>query len=170
MKPKVPVTVLGWNEKTQKGTFIGSFTDQTTSASDTTAFLSQGATTVFPVAGSDGLGTTAAVNTWNSSHSLKANVEWVDTDGCVNDPADCKLFLNSVTKGVTASVKAAVLDQAEGKFAGGDYIGTLKNGGAAFIEDHGAMGKQNSAATLKAIATLTTGIENGTIKIPVGGK
>jgi hypothetical protein len=32
------------------------------------------------------------------------------------------------------------------------------------------MGKQNSAATLKAIATLTTGIENGTIKIPVGGK
>jgi basic membrane protein A len=170
MTPKVPVTVLGWNEKTQKGTFIGSFTDQTTAASDTTAFLSQGATTVFPVAGSDGLGTTAAVTTWNASHSLKANVEWVDTDGCVNDPANCNLFLNSVTKGVTASVKAAVLEQAEGKFAGGDYIGTLKNGGAAFIEDHGTMGKQNSAATLKAIANLTTGIENGTIKIPVGGK
>jgi basic membrane protein A len=170
MKPKVPVAVLGWNEKTQKGTFIGSFTDQTTSASDTTAFLSQGATTVFPVAGSDGLGTTSAVKTWNGSHTLKANVEWVDTDGCVNDPSDCNLFLNSVTKGVTASVKAAVLDQATGKFAGGDYIGTLKNGGAAFIEDHGAMGKANSAATLKAVATLTTGIENGTIKIPVGGK
>jgi basic membrane protein A len=158
MKPKVPVAVLGWNEKTQKGTFIGSFTDQTTSASDTTAFLSQGATTVFPVAGSDGLGTTSAVKTWNGSHTLKANVEWVDTDGCVNDPSDCNLFLNSV------------LDQATGKFAGGDYIGTLKNGGAAFIEDHGAMGKANSAATLKAVATLTTGIENGTIKIPVGGK
>jgi basic membrane protein A len=170
MKPKAPVTVLGWNEKTQKGTFIGSFTDQTTAASDTTAFLSQGATTVFPVAGSDGLGTTAAVNTWNAAHSLKANVEWVDTDGCVNDAADCNLFLNSVTKGVTASVKAAVLEQATGKFAGADYIGTLKNGGAAFIEDHGTMGKANSAATVAAIATLTTGIENGTIKIPVGGK
>jgi basic membrane protein A len=170
MKPKVPVAVLGWNEKTQKGTFIGSFTDQTTAASDTTAQLSQGATTVFPVAGADGLGTTAAVKTWNASHSLKANVEWVDTDGCVNDPADCNLFLSSVTKGVTASVKAAVLLQAEGKFAGGDYIGTLKNGGAAFIEDHGTMGKANSAATLKEIATLTTGIESGMIKIPVGGK
>jgi basic membrane protein A len=97
-------------------------------------------------------------------------VEWVDTDGCVNDATDCNLFLNSVTKGVTASVKAAVLEQATGKFAGADYIGTLKNGGAAFIEDHGTMGKANSAATLAAIATLTTGIENGTIKIPVGGK
>jgi basic membrane protein A len=170
MKPKVAVAVLGWNEKTQKGTFIGSFTDQTTAASDTTAQLSQGATTVFPVAGADGLGTTAAVKTWNASHSLKANVEWVDTDGCVNDPTDCNLFLSSVTKGVTASVKAAVLLQAEGKFAGGDYIGTLKNGGAAFIEDHGTAGKENSAATLKEIATLTTEIENGTITIPVGGK
>ncbi len=170
MKPTVPVTVLGWNEKTQKGTFIGSFTDQTTAASDTTAFLNQGATTIFPVAGSDGLGTTAAVTTWNAAHTLLANVEWVDTDGCVNDPSDCNLFLNSVTKGVTASVKAAVLEQASGKFKGANYIGTLKNGGAAFIEDHGTMGKTNSAATLAAVATLTKGIENGTIKIPVGGK
>ena len=170
MSPKVAVTVLGWNEKTQKGTFIGSFTDQTTSATDTTAFLSEGATTVFPVAGADGLGTTTAVKTWNASHTLKANVEWVDTDGCVNDPANCNLFLSSVTKGVSASVKAAVLLQAEGKFAGGDYIGTLKNGGAAFIEDHGTAGKQNSMATLAEIAKLTTGIENGSISIPVGGK
>jgi basic membrane protein A len=156
MKPKVPVAVLGWNEKTQKGTFINSFTDQNTAATDTTAFLGQGAT--------------AAVTTWNKAHTLKANVEWVDTDGCTNDPSDCNLFLNSITKGVTASVKAAVIDQATGKFAGGDYIGTLKNGGAAFVQDHGTAGKSNSAATLAAIVTLTKGIENGSIKIAVGGK
>ena len=170
MKPKVPVAVLGWNEKTQKGTFINSFTDQNTAATDTTAFLGQGATTIFPVAGADGQGTTAAVTTWNKAHTLKANVEWVDTDGCTNAPSDCNLFLNSITKGVTASVKAAVIDQATGKFAGGDYIGTLKNGGAAFVQDHGTAGKSNSAATLAAIVTLTKGIENGSIKIAVGGK
>jgi basic membrane protein A len=170
MKPSVPVLVLGWNEKTQKGTFINSFTNETLAASDTTAFLTQGATTVFPVAGSDGLGTTAAVTTWNKAHTLKANVEWVDTDGCTNDPSNCNLFLNSVTKGVTASVKAAVLEQASGTFAGGDYIGTLKNGGAAFIQDHGTAGKANSAATVAEIAVLTKGIENGSIKIAVGGK
>ena len=169
--PTVPVTVLGWNEKTQTGTFIGSFSDQTTAAADTTAFLAQGATTVFPVAGLDGLGTTQAVTTWNAAHaSLRANVEWVDTDGCVSDAVDCNLFLNSVTKGVTASVKTAVLEQAAGKFKGGDYIGTLRNGGAAFIQDHGTMGKANSKATVAAIAVITKGIENGTIKIPVGGK
>ncbi|MGA2970814.1 MAG: BMP family ABC transporter substrate-binding protein [Acidimicrobiales bacterium] len=140
MKPKVPVLVLGWNEKTQKGTFINSFTNETLAASDTTAFLTQGATTVFPVAGSDGLGTTAAVTTWNKAHTLQANVEWVDTDGCTNDPK------------------------------GGDYIGTLKNGGAAFIQDHGTAGKANSAATVAEIAVLTKGIENGSIMIAVGGK
>jgi basic membrane protein A len=171
MSPTVPVAVLGWNETTQTGTFVGSFTDQTTAAADTTAFLTQGATTIFPVAGSDGLGTTAAVTTWNAAHaSLEANVEWVDTDGCVSDATDCNLFLNSVTKGVTASVKAAVILQAEGKFKGGDYIGTLKNGGAAFIQDKGTMGKANSAATVAAIAAITKGIENGTIKIAVAGK
>jgi len=46
----------------------------------------------------------------------------------------------------------------------------LKNGGASFIQDHGTAGKANSAATLAAIVTLTKGIENGSIKIAVGGK
>ncbi len=170
-KMKKNVQVLGWNEKTQKGTFIGSFTDTATARTDTTAFLSQGATTIFPVAGSDGLGTTSAVRTWNAAHKLKANVEWVDTDGCISDAPDCNLFLNSVTKGVTASVKAAVLEQASGQFAGGDYIGTLANGGAAFIQDsQSAMAKQLPKSVLTAVATITKGIESGSIKVPVGGK
>ena len=169
-KPKVAVQVLGWNEKTQKGTFIGSFTDTATSRTDSTAFLSEGATTIFPVAGNDGLGTTSAVRTWNASHKLKANVEWVDTDGCISDAADCNLFLNSVTKGVTASVKAAILEQASGTFAGGDYIGTLKNGGAAFIQDsQSAAAKQLPKSVLAEIPVITKGIENGSIKVPVGG-
>jgi len=169
-KPKVKVQVLGWNEKTQKGTFIGSFSDTATAHADTVAFLSQGATTIFPVAGSDGLGTTSAVRTWNAAHKLKANVEWVDTDGCVSDAADCNLFLNSVTKGVTASVKAAVLEQASGTYAGGDYIGTLANGGAAFVQDpQSAMAKQLPKAVIKGVALIAKGIESGAIKVPVGG-
>ena len=170
MKPKHAVQFLGWNEKTQKGTFIGSFTDTATSRTDTTAFLAQGATTVFPVAGSDGLGTTSAVRTWNAAHSLKANVEWVDTDGCVSDATDCNLFLNSVTKGVTASVKAAVVLQATGAFAGGDYVGTLANGGAAFVQDSKSkMAQALPKSVLAAVATITKGIENGSIKVAVGG-
>ncbi len=169
-KNKKNVQVLGWNEKTQKGTFIGSFSDTATARADSVAFLSQGATTIFPVAGSDGLGTTSAVRTWNAAHKLKANVEWVDTDGCVSDAADCNLFLNSVTKGVTASVKAAVLEQASGSYQGGDYVGTLANGGAAFVQDSkSAMAKMLPKSVLTAVAAITKGIENGSIKVPVGG-
>jgi basic membrane protein A len=169
-KPKVKVQVLGWSEVTQKGTFIGSFSDSATARADTNAFLAQGATTIFPVAGNDGLGTTSAVRTWNKAHKLKANVEWVDTDGCVSDAADCSLFLNSVTKGVTASVKAAIAEQATGTFAGGDYVGTLANGGAAFVQDsQSPFAKALPKAVIAGVAQIAKGIEGGVIKVPVGG-
>jgi basic membrane protein A and related proteins len=156
------VTLLGWNESTQTGTFIGSFTDPALAETDTNTFLAAGASTIFPVAGGDGLGTTAAVQSWNKTHSQKANVEWVDTSGCSNDPSDCGIFISSVTKGVTASVRSAVTLQASGKFKGGDYIGTLKNGGAAFVEN----GKYKVAASvLKELATLKADIIKGSIKV-----
>jgi basic membrane protein A len=157
------VKLLGWDEKTQTGTFIGSFTNTGLAQTDSTAFLQAGASTIFPVAGGDGLGTTAAVNLWNQAHpSAKANVEWVDTNGCVNDAADCSIFLSSVTKGVTASVESAVLTQAGGKFKGGDYVGTLKNGGAAFIEN---AKYKVSAAVLTELKTLQAKIISGAIKV-----
>ena len=172
VKPKHAVKVLGWDLKTQKGTFIGSFNDQATARTDTTAFLAAGATTVFPVAGNDGLGTTAAVRTWNAAaaHKIKANAEWVDTDGCISDAPDCSLFLNSVTKGVAASVNAAVTAEATGTFAGGLYVGTLKNGGAAFAQDLSSpMAKKLSPSVLTAVAGIAAKIKNGTIKVTVGG-
>jgi basic membrane protein A and related proteins len=166
-KPKgaKTVKVLGWNPKTMKGTFIGSFTDPGLAETDSTAFLTAGASTIFPVAGGDGLGTTAAVHKWNSAHpTKKANVEWVDTSGCVNDAPDCSIFISSVTKGVTASVKAAVLSEAANKFTGGDYIGTLKNGGAAFIENP-KYKPTVPHSVLAELATLTKDIETGKIKV-----
>jgi len=175
VKPAHAVTVLGWNEKSQTGTFIGSFSDTATAQSDTAAWLAQGVTTIFPVAGSDGLGTTAAVATWNASHALKANVEWVDSDGCVADATDCNLFLNSVTKGVTASVTAAIVAQATGKYYGGknfggNYVGTLKNGGAAFVQDsQSTMAKTLSKSVLSAVATISSKIQSGAIKVAING-
>ena len=41
-KNKKNVQVLGWNEKTQKGTFIGSFSDTATARADSVAFLARG--------------------------------------------------------------------------------------------------------------------------------
>ena len=159
------VNLLGWNEATQTGTFIGSFTDPATAALDTTNFLNSGASTIFPVAGGDGAGTDSAVKTWNSSHpSQLANVEWVDTSGCSNDPSDCSIFISSVTKGVTSSVKAAVLLAAQGKYKGGNYVGTLKNGGAAYIENP-TFSPAVPASVLSEIKTLSADIIAGTITV-----
>jgi len=82
-----------------------------------------------------------------------------DTDGCTNDPSNCNLFLSSVTKGVTASVKAAVLTRrrVSSPVATTSHVEERRR---AFIQDHGTAGKANSAATLAAIVTLTKGIEN----------
>jgi basic membrane lipoprotein Med (substrate-binding protein (PBP1-ABC) superfamily) len=54
------VQVLGWDEKTQKGTFAGSFTDQTKGQQISQNFINQGADVIFPVAGGTGLGSAAA--------------------------------------------------------------------------------------------------------------
>jgi len=74
----------------------------------------------------------------------------VDTDGCVSERPTATCFSIPVTKGVTASVKAAVLLQAEGKFKVATTSATLKNGGAAFIQDQARWVKTNSAATVRA--------------------
>ena len=163
---KAAVKVLGWtptagNRATGnfngKGTFVGSFTNATLAESITTGDFAAGADVVFPVAGGDGLGSVSAAEKAGTGHWI----EWVDTNGCTNDASACKWFLASVTKGVTTSVMNAVLSAANGTFTAGDYVGNLRNGGAAFI-----INSPTVTASLKGtIAMLTTGIEDGTISV-----
>jgi basic membrane protein A len=131
------VKVLGWDEKTQRGSFTGNFTNQTAGQTLTQTFISDGADVIFPVAGNVGLGSAKAVQNANASAgSDKVNMMWVDTDGCISAAQYCKIFLSSVTKGIQASVKAAVLSAANGSFKGGNYVGTLENGGAVLSPFH----------------------------------
>ncbi len=97
------VKVLGWNEKTQNGSFTGNFTDQTTGQTLTQTFISEGADVIFPVAGNVGLGAAKAVqNADAAAGSQKVNMIWVDTDGCISAAQYCKYFISSVTKGIQA--------------------------------------------------------------------
>jgi basic membrane protein A len=59
----------------------------------------------------------------------------VDTDGCVSAATYCKFFVTSVEKGISASVKTAVLIGSRGH-TGGSYVGTLENGGAVLAPFH----------------------------------
>ena len=155
------VKVLGWNEQTQKGSFIGNFTDLGAGQALTNTFIGDGADVIFPVAGGVGLGTAKAVQTADAG-GKSISMEWVDTDGCVSAAQYCQYMLTSVTKGITEAVKTAVLAAAGGTFAGGTYVGTLANGGAVLSPYHDYASKI-PAAVQAEITKLQGDIESGKI-------
>jgi basic membrane protein A len=160
------VQVLGWNEKTQNGSFTGNFTDLTAGQRLTTTFISEGADIIFPVAGNVGLGAAKAVQTADAAAGTqKVNMMWVDTDGCISAAQYCKYFITSVEKGIQTAVKTAVLGAAHGTFKGGNYIGTLANGGVGLAPFHDFAGKV-PASLQSELATVKAGIENGSIQTP----
>ena len=160
------VQVLGWSEQTQKGEFTNSFTDETAGQTITQTFISEGADVIFPVAGDVGLGSAKAVETANQqAGSDKVNMLWVDTDGCVSAPQYCNIFISSVTKGIQTAVKDAVLAAQNGSFKGGNYIGTLANGGVLLAPFHDFESKV-PAALKSELTQVQTGIENGSIQTP----
>jgi basic membrane protein A len=112
------------------------------------------------VAGNVGLGAAAAAQqNGNGAHML-----WVDTDGCVSAQSYCSLFISSVEKGIAVSVKQAVLDAANGTFAGGNYIGRLANDGVGLAPYHD-FDSQVPAALKAEIEQAKTDIIAGNIKI-----
>jgi basic membrane lipoprotein Med (substrate-binding protein (PBP1-ABC) superfamily)/signal transduction histidine kinase len=158
------VQVLGWNESTQKGSFTGDFTNQTKGQTVTQTFISEGADIIFPVAGFEGLGAAKAVQNADNAGG-HVNMLWVDTDGCISAVQYCKYFISSVTKGIQSAVKAAVLSAQAGSFKGGNYIGTLSNGGVPLSPFHDFVSKV-PASLQTELKTIQAGIENGTIKTP----
>jgi basic membrane protein A len=160
------VQVLGWNEKTQKGSFTGDFTNQTKGQTLTQTFISEGADIIFPVAGNVGLGAAKAVQQADAAAgSQKVNMEWVDLDGCISAQNYCKYFITSVLKGETLAVKTSVLAAASGSFKGGNYIGTLANGGVSLAPFHDWDSKV--PASLKSeLQQISKGIQDGSIQTP----
>ena len=134
-------------------------------ASNITAFLGQKCGIIVTNGFLMGAATQAAAKAVQTADQSGQNVNmmWVDTDGCVSLAQYCKYFITSVEKGISTSVKVAVLNAAAGRFVGGNYIGTLSNGGVGLAPYHLWTGKV--PASLQAeLKTIQTQIENGTIK------
>jgi basic membrane protein A len=156
------VQVLGWDERTQKGSIVGganAFTDQTKGQQLATNFVQQGADVIFPVAGGTGIGSAAYAQS-----SKKAVVIWVDTDGCESAAQYCGVFLSTVFKDVKGSVETAVKNDASGQSSSQDYIGTLANSGTGLSPLHDFQSKvpQDLQTELKDIQQK---IISGDIKI-----
>jgi basic membrane protein A and related proteins len=159
------VKVYGWTPSgvcsltkcNGSGDFVGNFTSQTDGKNYAANYFSEGADIVFPVAGSVGLGSVVAAKQAGAGHQIT----WVDSNGCLTDPTDCKWYNATVAKGVEPSVRAAILAAAAGTFKGGVYHGTLANGGT-LLEYNTTMASPALKATLAKIAR---GIERKTISI-----
>jgi basic membrane protein A len=143
-----------------KGLFTNDFTNQGLGKTDAQTLMAEGADVIFPVAGSVGLGAAAAVKQAGAGNYM----EWVDTDGCISAPQYCSLFLTSVTKGIVASVSTAVEEAAKGTFVGGNYNGTLANGGVSLSPYHD-FASQIPAKVQTEINTLKAGIIAGKISL-----
>ncbi|MGO8693942.1 MAG: BMP family lipoprotein [Rectinemataceae bacterium] len=159
------VQALGWDPESKQGTFTNDFTNQAKGKAVTQALMNQGADIVFPVAGSVGLGSAAAVLQHNqASPRHPVYMEWVDTDGYISAPQYRKLFITSVTKDITVSVRDAATAALNGTFKGGNYLGTLANGGVALAPYHDF--ERMIPAGLKAeIEKIKQGIIDGTISV-----
>jgi basic membrane protein A and related proteins len=130
------VVALGWDKDKQNGSFVpgqNPFTDQNAGKQISDAFVAQGADVILPVAGGTGLGTASAALASNGKYS----VIWVDQDGCNSAQQYCNVFLSTVVKNITDTVKDAAQKAADGSLQyGGGSIGTLQNNGVQLAPYH----------------------------------
>lgn len=117
------VKVVGWNPKTEKGSFTEDFDDKTKGQAFGENMIQQGADVIFPVAGPAGLGGLQAAQD-NDAFGI-----WVDTDGCVSAAEYCDVLLTSIMKNMHVAVETAIKESVDGTFTNEAYVGTLENGG-----------------------------------------
>ncbi|HSE72169.1 MAG TPA: BMP family ABC transporter substrate-binding protein [Nocardioidaceae bacterium] len=124
------VQVVGWDPKTQEGSFTEDFEDKTKGQTIGENMIQQGADIIFPVAGPAGLGGLQAAQD-NDARGI-----WVDTDGCVSAAEYCDVLLTSVMKGMDVAVDTAIKESIDGTFSSELFVGTLENGGVGLAPYH----------------------------------
>lgn len=154
------VQMLGWNDKTQKGSFVGDFSSTNKGQTLSEGFIAQGADIIMPVAGPVGAGTLAAIKASSSPDKLMA--VWVDSDGFLATGND--RILTSVMKEIGASVFDTVKASADGSFDSTPYIGTLENGGVGLAPFHGFDSQVPQDLKTK-VADLESQIKSGALDV-----
>jgi basic membrane protein A and related proteins len=118
------VEVLGWDPTTQTGLFAGNFDSTDDGRRLGESLLDEGADIIMPVAGPVGEGTLAVLKERGTGLLIG-----VDTDWSIKYPDSADFILSSVLKNMDVFVKDTVKAAMDGTFQGGNYRGTLENGG-----------------------------------------
>lgn len=160
-KNHAKVRVLGWNETTQKGLFVNSYSDEAAGERLTQQLISQGADVIMPVAGNVNLGAARAIK--QTGHGVA--LLWTDTSACQAVPQFCSVTLASVMKGLNTSVASAVTAAYRGHFKSGDNVETLANRGVGFQVARSSAGRRIRPKLAKELKKLATEISAGRIRV-----
>jgi basic membrane protein A and related proteins len=157
------IKLLGWSNATQKGTFIGNFTDQTAGYQVTQQQINAGADEIYSVGSAAALGAAAAARAHKG-----VTVMWTDNDACTTPQYAkqvCPVQLNTALKRIDVSVYGIVKSAVTSGFAGGVKYYTLANGGVALGPFHHYASRVPAKLT-KELKNLQAAIIAGKVKLP----
>jgi basic membrane protein A and related proteins len=154
------VKVVGWNEKTQNGSFTGGFSAGTQAKSVAQSLLDQNADVIFPVGGPIYQSAAEAIKDANNGSVLIG----ADSDLYSADPRYADIALTSVLKGIRQATKSVVEDSIKGNYSNTPYVGTLKNDGVGLAPFHDYASKVDSSLSGE-LKTIQAGIISGKIKV-----
>lgn len=159
-KHSASVKVLGWDDVSQKGTFINGFTSTDDGKNATASMVQEGADVILPVAGGAGLGAAA----YCESATPKCLIIGVDQDWFLSAPEYNDIELSSVQKRVDVAVFKSIQDVIAGKFTGGTVTYTLADGGVALAPFHN-FDSQIPAALKAEITQAQADIISGAVTV-----
>jgi len=159
-KHSASVKVLGWDDASQKGTFINGFTSTDDGKNATASMAQEGADVILPVAGGAGLGAAA----YCESVTPKCLIIGVDQDWFLSAPEYNDIELSSVQKRVDVAVFKSIQDVIAGKFTGGTATYALADGGVALAPFHN-FDSQISAALKAEITQAQADIISGAVTV-----
>ncbi|WIB62604.1 BMP family ABC transporter substrate-binding protein [Curtobacterium sp. MCBD17_040] len=154
------VKVVGWNEKTQQGSFTGGFSAGTQAKSVAQSLLDQNADVIFPVGGPIYQSAAEAINDAKNGSVLIG----ADSDLYTADPRYKSIALTSVLKGIRQATTSVVETAGKGKYSNAPYVGTLKNDGVGLAPFHDYSSKVDSSLAGE-LKTIKAGIISGKIKV-----
>lgn len=157
------VQLLGWDVSTQSGLFTFDFADPALGYSITQDLFDQGADTVFPVAGSTGLGSYYAAVARKTATGANVRVVYPDFDPFElfdRDPA--KVLLTSALKNFDVATSSLIESLADESWASGIIVEDLASGGVDLAPFH-RTNNQVPGPVRPALRDIRAGILDGTI-------
>jgi len=146
------VQTLGWDPAAQDGLFAGNFESTDDGRTLGESLLDEGADIIMPVAGPVGAGTLAVLEERGTGMIIG-----VDNDWSVQYANQAGIVLASALKNMDKYVYETIEAVMDGSFAGGNYTGTLENGGVGL----GYGGVDVPADLMAEVDGLAAGIISG---------